>query len=524
MLINFYYIKGISKSDTLYFANKTAQQSFFANHVKKTIDTTYYPPHYLNTIRLEVSDVGLDSEVNYLSFTYSDRVYYYFIKGIGYVNEDVYEIYIEMDTIQTYYFDITVDSCHIDRKFIDRYDSAGYINRDYIRENVSNTSMLMQKQVIYEQGIEDNRTKLNWFVIRTAKEEGNVCVRYPRIYDADKTDRYYSSYCYYFVPYVDSCDTYTLSEKDSTAGSKIGATNIVMEMMSRDADVVDIQFVPWNVLENIVDSYTITDNVLTVIIKAGYGFKTVQISTQYAETNVLCLDRWGNPTAVFMDCVTKTVSIDLQFAKNTKYSQDFKTSYVPALMDNNYMLITFGEGTTDVCSIDLYGCIASFMTLTYQYSPLMVRRYYINATMLSGYTYTKFSMKSYIVLCNIVNYDVINDTYNTWKSQNTFTGLNAAVSDYVSYIKTHQFFGNDDTDIPTTNIAYTAQGTWNFGDDSTMPVFDSIESQAHYYNSLGVSPSTLMIEDTRPSIPPRKGRYGNGGSGISPVDPWTPRR
>ena len=52
MNVYLYYVEGISRIDTPYFATKTIQASlskqeeFFDNHLVKTVELSFYPPHY----------------------------------------------------------------------------------------------------------------------------------------------------------------------------------------------------------------------------------------------------------------------------------------------------------------------------------------------------------------------------------------------------------------------------------------------------------------------------------------------
>ena len=57
MNVNLYYIHGISRIDTPYFATKTSQatlskqEEFFSNHLVLSVELSFYPPHYHNTIK-----------------------------------------------------------------------------------------------------------------------------------------------------------------------------------------------------------------------------------------------------------------------------------------------------------------------------------------------------------------------------------------------------------------------------------------------------------------------------------------
>lgn len=136
MKIYFGYIPGISNIDTPYFSSIGEQEDYFDGQEVETIDDAFYPPHYTNTIKVYTEEVNFNSSVNYVWFEFLNKRYYYFIESIEYVSESLIYVNIVMDVIQTYMFNIDVSNGIIERKFIDRWDD-GYINRNYIRENVS---------------------------------------------------------------------------------------------------------------------------------------------------------------------------------------------------------------------------------------------------------------------------------------------------------------------------------------------------------------------------------------------------
>ena len=57
MTLHFGYIEGISRIDTPYFANIAEQENYFDSHEVVTIESSFYPPHYLNEIKVDTDDV-----------------------------------------------------------------------------------------------------------------------------------------------------------------------------------------------------------------------------------------------------------------------------------------------------------------------------------------------------------------------------------------------------------------------------------------------------------------------------------
>ena len=154
------YIKGYDAFNTMHFADLSSQQAFFNNHTTITIDA-YYPPHYTNVISVDSTQVPLTQQYNFVIIISNSRYYYYFINSIEYINEDLYNIHIEMDTVQTFMFYATIESAVQTRDSIKRW-IGNKINRDYIRENVSKGDFFE-----YEQGY-FNVDK--WVIILSTKD------------------------------------------------------------------------------------------------------------------------------------------------------------------------------------------------------------------------------------------------------------------------------------------------------------------------------------------------------------------
>ena len=138
MGISLYYIPGISRLDEPVFDTISNQSSFFDRYKVADVDTGFYPPHFRNSIRLEIdTDIDFTKSINYLSLDFNSKIYYYFIDNINYKNEGIIDLEVTMDTIQTFMFNINFVNSELDRCSIKRWNGTS-INRDYIRENISN--------------------------------------------------------------------------------------------------------------------------------------------------------------------------------------------------------------------------------------------------------------------------------------------------------------------------------------------------------------------------------------------------
>ena len=111
--------------NTLYFANASAQQSYFQGVIGKTYTNVSYQsetrtfrcPDQLDTIR----------QYNYIMWqntAYSNKWFYAFIKSMTYVSDGYTDVVFEVDPLQTYMFDITVKPSFIEREHTNN-DTAG---------------------------------------------------------------------------------------------------------------------------------------------------------------------------------------------------------------------------------------------------------------------------------------------------------------------------------------------------------------------------------------------------------------
>lgn len=115
--------------NTLYWENnsagRTAQRTFFIGtpavpsvYVKHSFSNQYYSRHTKGSIRVQVlADNVLDC--NYLVFQNSSfgagKYFYAFITSVEYINNSVTQINFELDVIQTWYFDIELEPCFVER-------------------------------------------------------------------------------------------------------------------------------------------------------------------------------------------------------------------------------------------------------------------------------------------------------------------------------------------------------------------------------------------------------------------------
>lgn len=365
MVIKLYYIEGISRIDTPYYAKQgqqatlAAQEAFFEDHVVTEIDTAFYPPHYTNEVKLTTDDVDFKSEINYLSLDFNDKTYYYFIDDIEYISENMVKLYITMDTIQTYMFNIRINSAIIERKFINRWTNDNKINRNYLREDVSNeefipidftivngdiskwsiigkkTEQLTIKQISGETNyyLDDNQTLIGAMSnIPTSCTYGIVPI-VPRT-NSNATDCYYSN-------------TGTSETMNANAGRFNQATYNVAITKSW---CVDMYVCPFDCIMGFVFN---SDGTSIGIDNNRLRAERLDIDQPLGDTaagdwlisNNKATESIGhNVINVFKyDVCWKKHVTTLNFIKNANSRSFFDSKYVPALIDNNYVRFTFGS-------------------------------------------------------------------------------------------------------------------------------------------------------------------------------------
>lgn len=105
--------------DTLDFANVSAQRAFFDSKAKYTF-TDLTPVRLQNKIRIpkpadEVYDCNY---VTFINENFSAKWFYAFITAVDFINVNMCEITIEIDVMQTWWFDITLKPSFVVREHI----------------------------------------------------------------------------------------------------------------------------------------------------------------------------------------------------------------------------------------------------------------------------------------------------------------------------------------------------------------------------------------------------------------------
>lgn len=119
-----YILKGIpitnNYKNTLYFANITAQYNYFYGQSTPGLRFTDYSYIRVNNNKVKVQ-IGADSvyDANYMMFqntNFGSKWFYAFITNVEYINNETTEITFEIDRIQTWWFDVNLKACMVERQ------------------------------------------------------------------------------------------------------------------------------------------------------------------------------------------------------------------------------------------------------------------------------------------------------------------------------------------------------------------------------------------------------------------------
>lgn len=112
---------------TFFFATKAEQEAYFSEREKLSFSDFSYQRKD-NAIRLPVHiDILYRDGINYVSYlnkAYSNKRFYAFITDMQYVNDELTNVFIQTDCVQTWMFDIDIKPCFVEREHVD-YDGYG---------------------------------------------------------------------------------------------------------------------------------------------------------------------------------------------------------------------------------------------------------------------------------------------------------------------------------------------------------------------------------------------------------------
>jgi hypothetical protein len=380
-------------------------------------DEGFFVPKFKDTITLDVTTFPFTGTANYASIYYANRYYFYFIEGMRYISEDLVEIDITMDVIQTYAYDICFYKYERTRKLINRW-VGGKINRNYLRENWSTGMMQAVKVKYYNDprsfsSYDGNDHTTGTIIFKyaldaNANDWGSI-IDYPFDSDFETLGRYK----HYFLPMVQNKLRNSVSYiKPGEAGISYNDRQTFNQLTSKPL-TKDVYYLP-------MSPFNFTSNPTQTALNSN-DFDVIAISS---ECHPIGIKESGNVTSV----VARTYSdnYDFDFRINSDPTALFSVNYVPAMLDENYMRIEFGESSA-LSTYPLYQLTADNCYLRYVPDVIDGTRIYaiisdnILTTVETGtdYNYTLKDPYSTIQRAtNVLRFDIMTDAYEEWYTYN----------------------------------------------------------------------------------------------------------
>ena len=136
-----------SYEHTIWFKNKTEQLDYFTGKVVKTFSGyTYLRKAWSIKVQATMSEARTWS---YLFFDNADgKTWYYFINNIEYINDATVELFLELDVIQTYFFDFTLQQCFVERE----HSASDNIGDHILDEDLELGDMVVNDQMDIDLG------------------------------------------------------------------------------------------------------------------------------------------------------------------------------------------------------------------------------------------------------------------------------------------------------------------------------------------------------------------------------------
>ena len=385
MTVNLYYVEGISRIDTPYFATKTSQASlekqeeFFSNHLVKSVELSYYPPHYRNSIRFEDEDLTIKDSVNYLSLEYNDKTYYYFIDDVAYISESLIEVTITMDVIQTYMFEIYISNGIIERKFIDRwlYDDDGYvINRQYLRENASTNEFMLYSKTY----VNTDASKYTLFLKQTKKDKhetvGNLRPSSPISYVLTDGSFAYKMCISSEVPYDLKFGpaAYYIWVDYLNPNTHVLTMQSLVSIGSALAETLDMYVCPFNPFSDVQIS---VPTGLTCAVKSTNDNMPLYCDyLNFDDMPSVAVYYFKEYSGVNM--IVHNSSYNFGFIRQYELNKPFHMYYMPMLLDDNYLRYSFGTVNAST-TYPLFKLNSNLIYGHYAFDPSNgTRIYYIN--------------------------------------------------------------------------------------------------------------------------------------------------
>jgi hypothetical protein len=162
--------------NTLYFANASAQQTYFQSRVIRSFtDFTYQRKDNIIRLPVEYDSIYHANYVMYQNTNYSNKWFYAFITELEYINDGLTYAHIETDVMQTWMFDYNVKSSFIERE---------HTNNDTVGSNTVPENLELGEYVCNDLTIDNELGDLVYVIQVTEYTSGSkpLAVNYGGVY------------------------------------------------------------------------------------------------------------------------------------------------------------------------------------------------------------------------------------------------------------------------------------------------------------------------------------------------------
>ena len=350
-------VEGIDRTNTPLFDNFQEQYDYFDEKVVLEYDT-FFPPLFSKEMEITADTDLIRSGANYviLEMVFSSahlagNRYFYFITDMTYISENTYRLTLEMDTIQTYMFDVKYHSGNIKRRLINRWEN-GSINRKYIRENYSNDIMIKKnfikvKQVPeYDSGLiifklpsDTNYLSASPTSLVQYENSSLIGVGFKTLNDG--TTLLICPACVFSTNFIKKYSQIAFERPESTMYCRLYDAVITIRKLLENPKLIDAYYLPYNPFSNIVITTRVDTENNWLYIK--YTRETDGFGLGYPEETALSDNGFPIYFGIKPTILVDTYLHNFNFNRNTEINKPFNTFYVPQLIDENYIEYKFGE-------------------------------------------------------------------------------------------------------------------------------------------------------------------------------------
>jgi hypothetical protein len=154
---------------TMYFASESAQQAYFQKRKQSAMtftDVSYQRKDHIIRIPKHI-DTLYAAKVNYCMYQnekYSNKWFYCFITDMKYINDEVTEVHIQTDCIQTWLFDFTVKHSFVERE---------HAVTDWIGDNTIDEGLELGEYICQTVKKDNDLTECQYVILVTESTTGD---------------------------------------------------------------------------------------------------------------------------------------------------------------------------------------------------------------------------------------------------------------------------------------------------------------------------------------------------------------